>query len=65
MVDGEHDRIDGEGTGANWPQVANLMLHAEDDGADGRAREARIDRELLASGIQPGDPILYRNGTPT
>ncbi len=61
LVDGNTGRVEGEGTGANWPQVRNLILHARGDaeGLDGAAREARIDRELLAHGIGPGDPLLY------
>jgi hypothetical protein len=56
--------VEGEGTGATWPQVRNLIVQAGGDGAYGRggdAREARIDRELLAHGIGPGDPLLYHD----
>ena len=49
----------GEGTGADWDQVKNLLRQAADDANDDR-REVRIDRELLAHGIAPGDPSLYR-----
>jgi hypothetical protein len=56
LVDGASARVEGEGTGANWPQVRNLILQSGDDGA---AREARIDAELQAYGIGPGDPALY------
>jgi hypothetical protein len=69
LVDGAASRVEGEGTGATWPQVRNLILQAGGDAADGRygrdgaAREARIDRELLAHGIGPGDPLLYHDRT--
>jgi hypothetical protein len=65
LVNGAAGRVEGEGTGANWPQVRNLIVHATGnlDGNSGAAREARIDRELLAHGIAPGDPILYPEGT--
>ena len=66
LVDGLAGRVRGEGTGAHWEQVQNLLRQASDDlPPDGRgggrdAREARIDRELLAYGIAPGDPSLFR-----
>ncbi len=69
LVDGAAGRVEGEGTGATWPQVRNLIVQAGGDaadgayGRDGAAREARIDRELLAHGIGPGDPLLYHDGT--
>jgi hypothetical protein len=59
LVDGERGRVCGEGTGANWEQVKNLLRQASDDSGDD-GREIRIDRELLAHGINPGDPSLYR-----
>lgn len=59
LVDGPAGRVRGEGTGANWAQVKNLLRQADDDGLD-EARELRIDRELLAQGLAPGDPSLYR-----
>lgn len=59
LVDGESGRVQGEGTGATWEQVKNLLRQASDD-ADDSSREARIDRELRAYGIEPGDPSLYR-----
>jgi hypothetical protein len=69
LVDGAASRVEGEGTGATWPQVRNLIVQAGGDAADGpysrdgAAREARIDRELLAHGIGPGDPLLYHDGS--
>ncbi len=64
LVDGPDGRVQGEGTGANWAQVKNLLRQAADDAMDvgggGAGREVRIDRELLAHGVAPGDPSLYR-----
>jgi hypothetical protein len=59
LVDGQAGRVRGEGTGANWDQVKTLLRQAVDD-ARADAREVRIDRELLAQGVAPGDPSLYR-----
>jgi len=59
LVDGMAGRVRGEGTGARWDQVMNLLRQATDDARDD-GREVRIDRELLAHGIAPGDPSLYR-----
>ena len=69
LVDGVAARVVGEGTGASWEQVQSLLAHATGDepgrpasfGAGAAATEARIDRELLANGIRPGDPRLYRS----
>ena len=71
LVDGPAARVVGEGTGATWAQVQSLLVHATGDederrgstGGGAAATEARIDLELLAHGIGPGDPRLYR--TPT
>ena len=68
LVDGATARVVGEGTGASWDQVRNLLAHATGDeldlsgspGGGAAATEARIDRDLLAHGIRPGDPRLYR-----
>ena len=59
LVDGAEGRVTGEGTGAHWDQVKNLLRQAADDAGDD-SREGRIDRELLQHGIEPGDPSLYR-----
>jgi hypothetical protein len=56
LVDGPSGKVAGEGTGGTWNQVHNLILHAAAD-----SREARIDRELLAHGIGPGDRVLYES----
>src|SRR4029078_9833360 len=55
LVDGPSGRVQGEGTGTNWPQVWNLLRQAADD-----SNEHLIDRELLTNGVAPGDPSLYR-----
>ncbi len=68
LVSGATGRVVGEGTGASWDQVKSLLAHADGDaselspafGGGAAATEARIDLELLAQGIEPGDPRLYR-----
>ena len=59
-------KVTGEGTGRTWEQVVELLDRADsdDDGPAGpwstdAEREARIDRDLEAAGIRPGDPRLY------
>jgi len=76
LVDGPTGRARGEGTGIDWPQVRGLLSQVADDdvfaaelearrvakpNAD-RERERRIDAELLAAGVPPGDPSLYETG---
>jgi hypothetical protein len=56
LVDGPSSRVVGEGTGSSWEQIRHLMMQAT---GDDDANEARIDRELLAFGITPGDKSLY------
>lgn len=78
QVHGPTGRVRGEGTGPDWEQVSSLLSQATGDAeltatlagdqvpkpdADA-AREARIDRELHAAGVLPGDPSLYP-GPPT
>ncbi len=58
LVDGVTRRIIGEGTGGTWDQVRALLDQAGSDAADATT-EARIDRELLAAGVEPGDTSLY------
>jgi len=75
FVDGPTGRIRGEGTGMSWEQVGNLLAQATGDltfalgdaGARLEAkpesdaeRELRIDQELMAAGIFPGDSSLYK-----
>lgn len=73
FVDGPTGRIRGEGTGMSWEQVGNLLAQATGDltfTASGAGpsvakpesdveRERRIDHELMAAGIYPGDQSLY------
>ena len=75
LVDGPSDNIVGEGAASNWEQVTSLLQNRSptqgcSTAAAGRSagvskphadamREARVDRELLAAGIVPGDPSLY------
>lgn len=73
LVHGPTGAVRGEGTGPDWDQVLSLLGQATGDaavatglaahrvakpGADA-AREERIDRELLAADVRPGDPSLY------
>lgn len=73
QVHGPSGRVRGEGTGPDWDQVRSLLSQAGDDtdlagrlagsnvpkpDADAE-RESRIDRELFAAGVEPGDPSLY------
>jgi hypothetical protein len=54
----------GDGVARSWEQLASLVTQhlADLDGRrlDGAGRERRADEELLAAGIQPGHPSLYR-----
>jgi hypothetical protein len=73
-VHGPSGRVRGEGTGPDWEQVSALLSQATVDAGltqalDGQqvakpdadqAREERIDRELWAAGVRPGDTSLYR-----
>jgi hypothetical protein len=74
-VDGTSGRVKGEGTGPSWEQVSKLLAQATGDlgyvtaGTGHRHRpsgdldrEARVDRELLAAGVLPGDESLYPDG---
>jgi len=68
--------VRGEGTAASWRQLESLVAQAEldRDSALARAgavagrpihdtdRERRADAELLAAGIEPGDPRLWPSG---
>ena len=65
-VDGVTGTVTGEGTGLSWDQVSRLLAQASGDGrrASGESREARMDEDLRAAGILPGDPRLYPTGLP-
>ena len=68
-VDGPSGQIVGEGAATRWPQVVSLLSQARADAGftsrgrprrgAGADREIRVDRDLLAAGIRPGDPRLY------
>lgn len=72
-VHGPTGQVRGEGTGPDWDQVSSLLSQASGDAAlqerlagsvvakpsADAERESRIDRELHAAGIDPGDPSLY------
>lgn len=74
-ISGATGRIQGEGTGMSWEQVAGLLAQATGDRryllddttrelpkpTDNVEREERVDRELMRAGIMPGDPSLYPN----
>ena len=73
FVHGPSGRVRGEGTGPDWDQVSSLLeqatgevAHADQLAANrvrkpssDADRESRIDAELLAAGVPPGDPSLY------
>jgi hypothetical protein len=59
LVDGT-GRVAGEGSAQSWSQVAALMGTATGDAeADRGRREDKVDDELAAAGILPGDARLY------
>lgn len=54
-------QVRGEGTGVSWEQVRTLLSdasHATSARRGDASMEARIDAELDAAGIRPGDPSL-------
>ena len=72
-VRGATGRVVGEGTATTWAQVVSLVNRAHDDMSTSRPgeptptdgpREARIDQELTAAGIYPGDRRLYPPSPP-
>ena len=78
FVHGPSGRVRGEGTGPDWDQVSSLLeqatgevAHADQLAANrvrkpssDADRESRIDAELLAAGVPPGDTSLYTPPTP-
>ncbi|MCW2777428.1 MAG: hypothetical protein JWN17_1153, partial [Frankiales bacterium] len=50
-------RVVGEGSGASWTQVADLLGQSRRD-SRGRRREARDEVALLSAGIAPGHESL-------
>jgi hypothetical protein len=74
LVDGPTGRVVGEGSGTSWDQVVDLLGKAVADAAvaerpvtrmRGQDRAERVDRELRAAGIEPGDPSLYPPAHPS
>lgn len=65
LVDGAAGKVVGEGTAPSWAQVRNLLENALGDVMDRSQadREAFVDGELKAAGIEPGDPRLYPDRT--
>jgi hypothetical protein len=47
--------VAGRGTAPSWPQLVSLVTQAEQD----RDNPRRVDRELQAAGLLPGDASLY------
>ncbi|MCU1673229.1 MAG: hypothetical protein JWN77_1342 [Frankiales bacterium] len=52
-------RVVGEGSGSNWPQVADLLGQAHADSGSTSQRRARDEAALRSAGIEPGHPSLY------
>ena len=79
LVDGPTGRVVGEGSGTTWEQVVDLLAKAQADAGilsaparerplsrmSGQDRADRVDRELRAAGIEPGDPSLYSDPHPS
>lgn len=79
LVDGATGRVRGEGTAGSWPALRRLLLRGTGTRTGGKAgagtgreraaadlrRELDADRHLLAAGISPGDPSLYRRADGT
>jgi hypothetical protein len=71
-VSGPNRRVVGEGTASTWEQVVSLVARANEDRMARTARHqddepagaARIDAELMAAGVLPGDPTLYPTAPP-
>jgi hypothetical protein len=72
FVDGPSATVVGEGAAGSWDHLRDMLSQAlADAGFDARARRGgraasgsraradRADAELLAAGIEPGDPSLY------
>ena len=72
VVDGQTGRVKGEGSGTSLSQLSGLIHQAVGDRDAGETRysvnkprkdaerEVDVDRVLLAAGIGPGHPSLYR-----
>ena len=57
-------RVSGEGTASTWEQVVSLVSRAAADATRSSRGEERVDEELMAAGILPGDPSLYPAAPP-
>jgi hypothetical protein len=55
LVDGPRGAVVGEGTGATWERVQDLIGQAAVDNDEQRT----VDGDLRTAGIEPGDPSLY------
>ncbi len=75
FVDGPTGAVVGEGAAGSWSHLQDILGQALADAgvewrgsrrsrraSSSRAREAHADAQLLASGIEPGDPSLYPTG---
>ena len=73
-VSGPASRVVGEGVAAGWEEVRSLVANAVADGTTSpaparrgphersradQARDAAVDQQLKAAGIEPGDPRLH------
>lgn len=61
LVEGD-GTVAGEGAAMNWAQLSKLVNEATADRRTRlgfKARNARVDRELSAAGIDPGHPSLH------
>ncbi len=75
LVTGPTGSVVGEGSALSWSQVSGLLARAVADGtmsgspatpdaAMGPDNPSRVDAELAAAGIEPGDPSLYPGADP-
>lgn len=69
LVDGDRAEAVGEGAAATWEQVRSLLGQALDEApkpsrrfrpVTDAERERRVDQQLAAAGIEPGDPRLHQ-----
>jgi hypothetical protein len=78
LVDGRTSQVIGEGAGTSWSQILDLLERAVGERGSppkvrgraqprlgGQDRADRVDAELLAAGITPGDPSLYPAAHPS
>jgi hypothetical protein len=80
LVDGPRGQVIGEGAGAGWSQVHDLLGRAAADAGvlaqeqvdrrtlarlSGQDRADWVDAQLTAAGIEPGDPSLHTAASPS